>query len=99
FSLKGRSWGIWELAARWSELDLDYRAGAAGTAPGASSIRGGKQEILTVGINWYPNNNVRFLADFQHVDVDRLSPGGTAFGAGALTPPAGAQSGPELHIS
>lgn len=98
FSLKGKTWGIWEVAARWSELDLDYLAGAAGTAPVASTIRGGRQEIFTVGLNWYPNNNVRFLADYQHVDVDRLSPGGTAFGAGALTPPAGAQIGQDLNI-
>lgn len=98
FSWAGKSWGIWELAARYSELDLNYRAGADGTAPRASSIRGGEQQILTLGLNWYPNNNVRFLADFQHVDVDRLSPGGTAFGSGALTPPAGAQVGQDLNI-
>jgi len=98
FSLKDRSWGIWELAARYSELDLDYRAGAAGTAPGASSVRGGEQQIFTIGLNWYPNNNVRFLADYQRVEVNRLSPGGTAFGAGALTPPAGAQVGQDLNI-
>jgi len=31
-------------------------------------------------------------------DVDRLSPGGTAFDAGALTLPAGARVGQELNI-
>ena len=98
FSLKARTWGVWELAARYSELDLDYRAGVAGTVPSASSVRGGEQQIFTIGLNWYPNNNVRFLADYQRVDVDRLSPGGTAFGAGALTPPAGAQVGQDLNI-
>jgi phosphate-selective porin OprO/OprP len=90
--------GVWELATRYSVLDLDYRAGAFGTAPAASSVRGGEQRILSLGLNWYPNNNVRFLADYQHVDVDRLSPGGTAFGAGPLTPPAGAQVGQEFNI-
>ncbi|HEY8571905.1 porin [Phenylobacterium sp.] len=99
FDLKANSWGVWELAARYSTLDLNYRAGPAGTAlPSPSSIRGGEQRIISVGLNWYPNNTVRFLADFQHVEVDRLSPGGTAFGAGALTPPAGAQIGQELNI-
>jgi phosphate-selective porin OprO/OprP len=98
FSLKGKSWGIWELAARYSELDLNYRAGVLGAAPAASAVRGGDQKIFTIGLNWYPNNNVRFLADYQHVDVSRLSPGGTAFGAGALTPPAGAQIGQDLNI-
>jgi phosphate-selective porin OprO/OprP len=98
FSLKTGAWGVWELAARYSALDLDYRAGAAGAAPAASSVRGGEQEIFTVGLNWYPNTNVRVLADFQRVEADRLSPGGTAFGAGALTPPAGAQVGQNLNI-
>lgn len=98
FSLKQRTWGIWELAARYSDLDLDYHAGADGTAPTANSVRGGEQQIFTIGLNWYPNNNVRFLADYQRVEVDRLSPGGTAWGAGALTPPAGAQVGQNLNI-
>jgi phosphate-selective porin OprO/OprP len=98
FSLKRHKPGVWELAARYSELDLDYQPGAAGAAAGASSIRGGDQRIFTLGLNWYANNNVRFQADYQHEDVDRLSPGGTAFGAGALTPPAGAQIGQTYHV-
>lgn len=98
FNLRSKTWGVWELAARYSELDLDYRAGAAGAAPGAASIRGGDQQIFSIGLNWYPNTNVRFMADFQRVEVDRLSPGGTAFGAGALTPPAGVQVGQDLNI-
>ena len=36
--------------------------------------------------------------DFQNVEVDRISPGGTAWGAGALTPPAGAQVGQDLRV-
>jgi phosphate-selective porin OprO/OprP len=98
FNLKTGDWGVWELAARYSDLDLNYLAGAPGTAQDASAIRGGRQKIVTLGVNWYPNSVVRFQADFQHVEVDRLSPGGTAFGAGALTPPAGAQIGQELNI-
>lgn len=97
FSFGGRTWGIWELAARYSDLDLDYNAGGPFAQP-TGAIRGGVQRISSLGLNWYPNNNVRFLADFQHVDVDRLSPGGTAFGAGALTPPAGAQVGQEYNV-
>ena len=98
FSLKDKSWGIWELAARYSELDLNYRQGAVGSAPTTSAVRGGEQKIFTLGLNWYPNNNVRFLADYQRVEVNRLSAGGTTFGAGPLTPPAGAQIGQDLNI-
>lgn len=94
----GKSPGVWELAARYSSLDLDYRAGAFGAALPVGGVRGGEQKGFTLGLNWYPNNTVRFLADYQRVEVDRLSPGGTAFGAGALTPPAGAQVGQDLNI-
>ena len=90
--------GAWELAARYSVLDLNYRAGGLGTVPIPAAIRGGEQKILSLGVNWYPNNTVRFLADYQHVEVDRMSLGGTAFGAGALTPPAGASVGQTLNI-
>ncbi|HEY9216585.1 MAG TPA: porin, partial [Phenylobacterium sp.] len=83
FSWKDRTPGVWELGVRYSVLDLDFNEGARGTLPGPSSIRGGEQEIFTIGVNWYPNANVRFQAAYQDVSVVRLSPGGAAFGAGA----------------
>ena len=84
--------------SRYSVLDLNYNAGSAGAATPAGGIRGGRQETWTAGVNWYLNASTRLTADYQHVDVDRLSPGGTAFGAGALTPPAGAQIGQTFNI-
>lgn len=98
FDLKKGTWGAWELGLRYSKLDLNYLAGAPGTAPVASAIRGGEQEIFTLGLNWYVNNVLRFQAAYQDVSVDRLSPGGVAFGLGAATPPAGAQVGQDLNI-
>ena len=79
-------------------MDLNYAEGAAGSAQGPSAVRGGAQKILTLGLNWYPNANVRFLFDYQRVEVDRLSPGGLVFGTGVLTPPAGVQIGQDLNI-
>lgn len=98
FDMKKGTWGAWELGLRYSKLDLNYLAGAPGTAPVASAIRGGEQEIFTLGLNWYVNNVLRFQAAYQDVSVDRLSPGGVAFGLGAATPPAGAQVGQDLNI-
>ena len=76
FSLKGGGWGGLELAARYSVLDLNDRAGAAGAAAPLGGIRGGEQKISTLGVNWYPNNVVRFLLDYQWVNVDRLNAAG-----------------------
>lgn len=98
FDLKKGDWGAWELGVRFSDLDLDFNAGAPGSAPLAGAVRGGDQKITTLGMNWYPNGAVRLSATFQDVQVDRLSSGGTAFGPGALTPPAGAQIGQDMQI-
>ena len=74
FDLAAHHWGAWEIAARYSALDLNYKEGALGTAPLASAVRGGDQTITTLGLNWYPNNTVRFLLDYLWVDVDRYDP-------------------------
>jgi phosphate-selective porin OprO and OprP len=94
--LKGDGWGALELAARYSVSDLNYRADLL---PAAGGIRGGEQTALTLGLNWYVNNNVRFLLDYQWVEVDRLSTGAAnAYGTGVFVPPAGAQIGQDLEI-
>lgn len=72
FSPSNGGWGAWELAARYSVLDLNYREGHAGAATPVGGVRGGEQKIWTVGVNWYPNSVIRFAFDYEHVDVDRL---------------------------
>jgi len=88
FSVKDGTWGAWEIGLRWSEIDLNYRAGLAGTAPGADAIRGGDEQNLAVGLNWWPNPLVRFMLDYEHVRIDRLSPN-----AALYQTPTGAQIG------
>lgn len=97
FDLGKGTWGVLELAARYSDTNLNYRAGALGTAPVADAVRGGEQKVWTIGSNWYLNSVVKLAAQYQDIKVDRLSPGAGAFGAGALTPPAGAQVGQSLQ--
>jgi len=74
------SWGAWEIAARYSVLDLNDHAGVFGRPAPAGGIRGGEQKITTVGLNWYPNSVVRFLLDYQWADVKRLNAAGADIG-------------------
>jgi len=74
FSPKTGGWGAWELALRYSDMDLNYHAGSAGVLPETDSIRGGNQKIFTAGLNWYLDPLVRMVFDYQRVNIDRLSP-------------------------
>jgi phosphate-selective porin OprO/OprP len=59
-------------------LDLNDEDPAAGVAVSTTGgVRGGEQEIHTLGLNWYVNNNIRFMLNYLHVDVDRLNAAGT----------------------
>ncbi len=49
-----------ELAARFSQLDLED-----------TGVAGGKEQDVTVGVNWYPQSHVRFMFNWIHVSVDR----------------------------
>ena len=71
-SLSGGGWGAWEVAARYSDLDLNDDPGTLGHALPADGIRGGDQRILSAVLNWYPNPALKFSLQFQNVDVSRL---------------------------
>jgi phosphate-selective porin OprO/OprP len=72
--------GAVELVARYSDLDLNFHGGAAGTASVLDAIRGGEQKISTLGVNWYLNPDIRMMLDYQHVDISRLNAAGLAIG-------------------
>jgi phosphate-selective porin OprO and OprP len=95
-------WGAFELAARFSHTDLNFLEGDLGTAPVAGAIRGGEQDVLALGFNWYLNPNVKVLLNYLMIDVDRLNPAGpgnaTPFGAGVATPPVGVEIGQDLDV-
>jgi phosphate-selective porin OprO/OprP len=40
-------------------------------------VFGGKQQVYSLSLSWYPNDYLRFLLQFSHVDVDRLDATGT----------------------
>ena len=51
--------GAWEIAARWSSLDLND-----------SMIAGGTQNNLTLALNWYPNSATRLMFNWVHAEAD-----------------------------
>ena len=57
--------GAWELAVRYSSVDLDFMPGQAG------GVTGGKQTVWSAGLNWYPNQTIRFLLDYDKIRVSR----------------------------
>lgn len=73
-------WGAWELAGRWSVLDLndnETSVGAASTLGAPTAIvRGGEQEIATLGLNWRPNSLVRFMLNYQSTEIERIDAAG-----------------------
>ena len=94
FNPNAGTWGAWELAARYSDLDLNYHEGLPLTAPTAEAIRGGEQKISTVELNWYLNPVVMFKLGVSHVEIDRLAPSAN-FGGG--TYPVGSQIGQDFN--
>ena len=101
-SFAARGIGAFELAARFSHVDLNDAAGRAGVAALADAIRGGEQDIFTLGLNWYLNANFKLLLNYLDISVDRLNPMGvgnlTPFGAAPATPPPGVEIGQDLEV-
>ncbi len=57
-------WGALELAARYSVTNLnDFSAG----------VKGGQSNQLMVGINYYPNMNIKLQFNYSYVNVDEFA--------------------------
>lgn len=54
--------GAWEVAARYSTLDL-----------GSGRDGGGRVQDVTFGLNWYPDKNLRLMFNYIHSFADRIS--------------------------
>jgi len=83
-------WGAFELAGRYSDLNLNDHvndtsnvqiANAAGVPAGThtydffNTVRGGDQRVFTAGLNWYPNNVVRFAVNYELIQNSKLQSG------------------------
>ena len=65
-----KGFGAWEVVARYSSMDLDFMPT---TAVNAGGVAGGIQNIWSVGLNWYPNQTVRFLLDYNNIQVSHAN--------------------------
>ncbi len=74
---RNAKWGAWELAARYDKVDFAKTVnvtgatvsttafcGDSGASVGTGCTNGGKMTDWTVGVNWYPNRNVKLMADY-----------------------------------
>jgi phosphate-selective porin OprO/OprP len=74
-------WGAWELKARYSDMDLDFNPL---TSAAAGGIAGGKQDVWTVGVNWYATAGLRFALEYDNISVNHINAPATDISANAL---------------
>ena len=77
FSLDDDNWGAFELVARYQEFDPDddaFVGGAASFADPAANAR--KAATYGLGLNWYLNENVKWVLNSEHTNFDGGAPSG-----------------------
>ncbi len=77
FSFEGGGWGAWEAMARYSVTDLNDKVTRGRAQSLTGGVYGGRQEVVGMGLSWYPNSLLRFMLNWDIVNVDRLNPAGT----------------------
>ena len=77
FALATGNWGAWEIAGRYSVIDLNDRLGFK------DGIAGGDQTVYTAGLNWYVNRNVRVMFNYLHGTIGKQLSGVVPTNTGA----------------
>lgn len=69
--------GVWQLGARWSVMNLNSHVTPGVSQSVTGGIFGGYQQIFGAALSWYPNDWLRFVAQFQYTMIDKLNSAGT----------------------
>jgi len=69
FDISKGAWGAFELAGRYGQLAIDNKAFDDGFASLDSSIS--SERAWATGLNWYLNNNVKLVFDFEQTKFRR----------------------------
>ena len=72
FDPKNGKWGAFELAARYSDLDLDddLFSGSAATRFSDPSLSVTGARAWTIGLNWYLNRALKIQFNYERTDFD-----------------------------
>jgi phosphate-selective porin OprO/OprP len=77
FSIGNDGWGAFELAARYHQLSIDDSAFAGGVGSFADpAVSARKATGYTLGLNWYLNQNVKWVLNYEHTSFEGGAPGG-----------------------
>lgn len=78
FSLANDTWGAWELVARYHVLDPDNAAFEGGTTSFADpNTQATKAAAWALGVNWYLNENVKWVLNYEQTAFDGGAAGGS----------------------
>ena len=71
FSLNGDSWGAWELAARYTDTNMNWHGSQVASTSQLAGILGGRERIVSLGVNWYLNRNIRVMLDDNIIQLSK----------------------------
>jgi phosphate-selective porin OprO/OprP len=64
--------GAIEFAARYSWMDLNDNVGHSVSTLWLGASEGGEMKSITLGVNWYVNNNARVMWNYLHSTVENV---------------------------
>jgi phosphate-selective porin OprO and OprP len=67
FNMENHQWGAWEIAARYSEMNIDPDAFPYFAEPATAAS---KAENWALGLNWYLNGNVKFVFSYDNTSFE-----------------------------